>query len=250
MKKIAFLTALILVVSAVIILAAEQSKPVQSKAVKAATAADDSFMYYPAHVGNVLYLKGKKNNAPEKTLYVKAEIKSVETRDGIEYYYFFAPQVEIRYLINVDKQNGVSMRIIKYPFPFFGASIEVTLTPQMTFMKYPVKVGEKWTYKGRGEATILGFIKLGRDLKTEFEVVRMEKVKTEAGDFDAYHIVAVVDAGDGKPPTTEKYWYAKGLGYTIAETSGHRADLVGYRIYDEATGTWNEKLPEGVEKYE
>ena len=252
MKKTALIAAMILTVFAVSSPAAPKAPAVDAVKTKitATPVADDSFMYYPAHVGDILYLKGSKNSAPEKVFLVKAEIKALETREGKEYFYFYAPQVDIRYLINVDKENGISMKIIKYPFPFFNISIEVTLTPQMTFMKFPLKVGEKWEYKGRGEAVLMGFLKVGRDIKTDFEVVGRETVKTAAGDFDAYNIVAVVDQGEGKPVTTEKYWYARGLGYTIADTSGHRADLVGYRIYDEATGKWNEKLPEGVEKYE
>ena len=252
MNKIASITALICVSLAVSIMAAGPVKPenmVKSKA-ETAAAADDSYMYYPGHVGNILYLKGTKRSAPGKLLYVKAETRAMEKRDGRDYFYFYAPQVEIRYLIDVDRENGISMKIIKYPFPFFGMSIEVTLTPEMTFMKFPLKVGEKWTYTGRGEATLLGFIKVGRNLRTDFEVMGKEVIKTEAGDFDAYNILANVDEGDGKGVKAEKYWYAKGLGYAIADTTGHRADIVGYKLYDEATGTWKEKLPEGVEKYE
>ncbi len=252
MKKTALIAALVLTVFAVYTAAAPKAEPVDKAKTKIspAPAADDSFEYYPGHVGNVLYLKGTKRSAPEKTLFVKAETKSIEKKDGKDYYYFYAPQVDIRYLIDIDKEKGISMKIIKYPFPFFGMSIEVTLTPQMMFMKFPLKVGDKWTYTGRGEATLMGFIKVGRDLKTDFEIVGKEIIKTEAGDFDAYNIVANVDEGDGKGVKTAKYWYARGLGYSIADTTGHRADIVGYKIYDEATGTWKEKLPDGVEKYE
>ncbi|MEI7541717.1 MAG: hypothetical protein WCJ94_00485 [bacterium] len=227
-----------------------KAKNVTNPKIEATVVVDDSYMYYPGHVGNILYLKGRRKKNPEKLLYVKAETKAIEQRDGKDYHYFYAPQVDIRYLINIDKENGIAMKIIKYPFPFFDMSIEVTLTPEMTFMKFPLVVGNKWTYVGRGEATLLGFIKVGRDLKTDFEVVSKETIKTEAGDFEAYNIVANVDEGDGKGVHSEKYWYAKGLGYTIAETSGHRADLAGYKIFDETTGIWKEKLPEGVDKYE
>lgn len=252
MKKIALIIVLISAFFIVTIQAANNATTESAVKPKAevAAAVDDSYMYYPGHVGNILYLKGTKKSEPEKMLYVKAETKSIEKRDGKDYYYFYAPQVEIRYLINVDKEKGISMKIIKYPFPFFGISIEVTLTPEMTFMKFPLSVGEKWTYTGRGEATLLGFIKVGRNLRTDFEILGKEVIKTEAGDFDAYKILANVDEGDGKGIHAEKYWYAKGLGYTIADTSGHRADLVGYKIFDEEKGVWNEKLPEGVAKYE
>ncbi|MBN2754456.1 MAG: hypothetical protein JXR81_06255 [Candidatus Goldbacteria bacterium] len=212
------------------------------------TAAELSSSFYPIGLNNILYLKGYKKDNPSKEMFIKAEVIKIEKKDGNDYYYFFAPQVGVRYLVR-ETQEGIEMRVIKYPFPFFGFSIEVDLKPAMTFLKYPLKVGEKWNYKGKAEATVL-FIKLGREISTDFEIVSKETIKLPAGEFEAYHITAKVDEGDGKGIHTEKYWYAKGLGYSRADTSGHFAELVGYKIFDEKTGKFAEKIPDGVEKYE
>jgi hypothetical protein len=184
----------------------------------------------------------------DKVLKVKAEIVGIEKKDGRDYFYFYSPSVGIRYLMRTD-ENGVYMGVIKYPFPLFGFPIEVDLNPEMVIMKSPVKAGEKWTYKGRAEATLFGFLKLGRDIQSDFECVRKEKIRTGAGNFEAFHIKVLVNDGAGNV-TTEKYWYAKGLGYSLSDTSGHDAYLVGYKIFNEKTGKFDEKLPEGAEKYE
>jgi hypothetical protein len=210
-------------------------------------AADDSYLYYPAYVGDALYLKGYKKSEPEKMLYVKAEIIRTEKKSDGLYYYFYGPQVNVRYLIGADK-DGVTLRLIKYPFPFFDMSIEADLIPKMPIIKYPLKVGEKWSYDGKGEARLL-FIPIKRHIKADFEVVDKAVKSTEAGNIETYNIKVLVDYGDGKGLVTELYWYAKGIGYSIADTSGHKAEIVGYRIYDEAAGKWNEKLPDNIKLY-
>ncbi len=209
---------------------------------------EDNGDYYPMHVGNVLYLKGFKKNNPSKILYVKAEIKSVEKKAGKEYTYFFAPMVNVRYFVRRDTE-GVYMKIMRYPFPFFGFPIEIELTPEMKFISFPLKPGVKWAYKGRAEAVILG-MRIGREISTDFEIVSMEKIETAAGVFDSCHVIAMVDEGDGKGRRPEKYWYAKGLGYSRADTSGHFAELTGYRIWSDEKKAYIEKMPEGEKNYE
>jgi hypothetical protein len=206
--------------------------------------------YYPTYPHDVWYFKGyKKAGSERKFMKVKAEILGIENKDGKDYYYFYAPKVEIRYLMRKD-EGGVYMRVIKYPFPIFDFSIEVNITPEMPIIKFPIKIGDKWVHKARAEATLFGFLKLGRNIQSDFEVLRKEMLHTEAGNVEAYHIKVLVDEGDGKTRTTEKYWYGKGTGYTYSDTTGHDAFLVGYRFYDEKIAKWREKIPKDVEQYE
>jgi hypothetical protein len=209
---------------------------------------DESKLYYPAHVGDTLYFQAEKKAAPDKELFVKAEVLRMEKKDDKEYYYFYGPQVDVRYLIGVDAEKGVSMKIIKYPFPFFDISIEVKMKPEMEIIKFPLKVGDKWSYYGQGEAMIL-FVPFTRNIKAEFEVMEHVTMKTPAGDIDTYHIKVLLDSGDGKGVKEENYWYGRNIGYCVADTSGHKAKLAGYRIFNEITGKWDEKLPDDAEKY-
>jgi hypothetical protein len=224
--------------------------PVSTPIIKLTPGKKESALdYYPLHVGNTWYFKGFKKSDPDKQLFVKAQTLGIEPKDGKDYYYIYAPAVGIRYLMRKD-DKGVYMRVIKYPFPIFGFPIEVDLVPEMNIIHSPFKVGERWTYKGKAEAVIFGFLHLGRDIRSDFECVRKERLRTETGFINAFHIKVLVDEGDNKTVTTEKYWYGEGRGYSYAATSGHDALIVGYRLFNEKTGQWEEKIPEGVESYE
>lgn len=203
--------------------------------------------YYPMAKGSVLFFEAYRKSEPDKIIKVKAEIKDIEKRDGKDYFYFYAPKVDIRYLIRRDK-NGVYMRVIRYPFPIFNFSIEANIIPEVNFFKFPLKPGNKWEEKAKASAQIL-FWTIEKNVISNFEVIKNEKITTKAGEIDTYLIHAVVDQGDGKS-TVEKYWYGKGLGYVRADTNVHYAEIVGYSIIDEETGEKYEKLPEKVAEYE
>ncbi|MCX7697892.1 MAG: hypothetical protein N2114_00300 [Candidatus Goldbacteria bacterium] len=203
--------------------------------------------YYPMAKGSLLFFEAYKKAEPDKIIKVKAEIKDIEKKDEKDYFYFYAPKVDIRYLIRRDK-NGVYMRVIRYPFPIFNFSIEANIIPEVNFFKFPLKAGNKWEQKAKASAQIL-FFSIERNITGKFEVVKREKIKTKVGEIDTYLIHAVVDQGDGKA-TVEKYWYGKGFGYVRADTNVHFAELVGYSIIDEETGQRYEKLPEKVNEYE
>ncbi len=203
--------------------------------------------YYPMAKGNKLYFEAYKKAEPQKLLKVKAEIKDIEIKDGKEYFYFYAPKVDIRYLIRRDK-DGVYMRVIRYPFPIFNFSIEANIVPEVNFFKFPIKEKNKWEEKAKASAQIL-FWNIEKNVKSNFKMIKREKIKTKAGEIDTCLIHAIVAQGDEKP-TVEKYWYGKGLGYVRADTNVHFAEIVGYSIIDEETGEKYEKLPEKVEEYE
>jgi hypothetical protein len=203
--------------------------------------------YYPISVGNVLYFKAFAKDRPEEKLKIKAEINCIETKDGTDYFYFYAPGVDVRYLVRRDA-SGVYMRGIKYPFPLFAFSITVDIKPELMFIRFPLEVGAKWEQETEAKARIL-FIPIKKDLRASFEIVRKEILQTEAGEIEAYLVHAWVGRGD-EEPELGKFWYAKGIGYAVANTVEHFAEIVGYRVFDEQKRVWNEKPPENPEDYE
>ncbi len=202
--------------------------------------------FYPEHLGNTWYFQGYRKSEPNKLLKVKAEILSKEQKDGLTYYYIHAPKMGIRY-VNKRKDDAVYMRVIKYPFPIFGFPIEVDIIPEMPVIKFPVKAGAKWIHKARARAVVL-FIPLERDIQSDFEIIGMETVKVPAGTIETWHIKVLVNQGDGTV-TTEEYWYGRDFGYCKANTTGHYAELVGYRMFNEKTGKWMEKIPPDADRY-
>ncbi len=211
----------------------------------------ESAAYYPSHVGDTLYFQGYfKDDEEKKNRKVKAVVRKIEQKDGIDYFYYDAGKIGIRYLIR-KRDSGVYMRVMKYPFPIFGFLIAVDIKPEMCVMKFPLKPGEKWVEKGRAETRILGVWDVGRDIRSDFEVVGKEKIDTAIGKIDTVHIRVLVDDGDGDEPTLEKYWYGKNIGYTRSDTSSHFVELVGYEVFNDEKGEVVKVLPkDGVENYE
>jgi len=216
----------------------------QKTAVRQEKIADER--YYPEHIGNTWYFMGYKKNAPDKMLKVKAEILSEEIKDGQPYYYIHAPQIGIRY-VNKRKADAVYMRVIKYPFPIFGFPIEVDIVPEMPVIKFPLIAGAKWFHEAKARAVVL-FVPLERNIRSDFEIIGRETIKVPAGELDTWRIKVLVNQGDGNV-TTEEYWYARDFGYCKANTSGHYAELVGYRFWDEMNKRWNEKIPADEKEY-
>ncbi len=241
-KTMSIILVLILSVAAACILFARENTGKKADALYP----EDS-KYYPEYVGNTWYFQGYKKNAPDKLLNVKAQVLYTQKRDNEDYYYIHAPKMGIRYL-NKKRDDGVYMRVIKYPFPLFGFPIDVDLVPAMPIIKFPFKQGDKWTHTGKARAVIF-FIPIEKNIRSDFEVMGRKTIKTPAGDIDTWHVKVIVDEGDGKP-TEENYWYGNGFGYSMADTTGHYAELVGYRFYDEEKGMWHEKIPKEAHTYE
>ncbi|MCX7697861.1 MAG: hypothetical protein N2114_00145 [Candidatus Goldbacteria bacterium] len=210
----------------------------------------ESQRFFPASIGNKWFYQGYwKNDKDKKIVKVKAEILNIEKRDGKEYFYYYAPKVGIRYLNRKD-EKGVYMRVIKFPFPIFSfALIEVDIVPEMLVIKFPLKVGEKWTQKAKASTTLFGFWKIERDIQSDFEVVEKVKINTGVGEIEAYHIRANVDNSYEK--TVENYWYGKDIGYSVSDTTSYFVKVHGYIIKDEKTGEIRKVIPpEGTKEYE
>ncbi|MCX7699005.1 MAG: hypothetical protein N2114_06020 [Candidatus Goldbacteria bacterium] len=199
-------------------------------------------------IGNVWYYKAYKCSEPEKILKIKANITSIENIDGIDYYFFNAPSVDIRYLLR-KLDEGVFLKVMRFPFPIFNFSINVVFTPEFPMMKYPLLKGKKWNYEGYAEAKILGVFKITRNVKAEFEVIKRDKIITDAGRLDTYHIRVNVDEGDGKGIKIKKYWYAKNIGFAISDNDNHKCELVGYVVKSDVDKKERKKVPEGESEY-
>jgi hypothetical protein len=222
--------------------------PVSPAEEQASVSAAESPLYFPAHVGNTWYFQGYRNGEPGKLLRTRAEVVGSVTREGREYALLSAPQFDIRYLVRVDPA-GVRMGSIRFPFPFLRFSVEVRLSPEMPIIEFPLAVGARWHYQGQGRATLLGLLPVTRSIVADFECLERRRVTTPAGEVDAFHVRALVDQGDGKGRHTEEYWWGRGIGYAVARTSTHFAEVVGYRIWDEDSGQWKTALPDHPEQF-
>jgi hypothetical protein len=205
-----------------------------------------SARYFPLTIGNEYYYKAVKTRTPIREHQVKAELRNLQTLGDKQYFYFFAPGVDVRYLVRRD-ECGMFMRLLKRDFPLFGLSFNVHLIPELLFLRFPLTVGDRWSQQVVAKARIL-FIPISRSIEGRFHVVDREVLHTEAGDIDAYVVNAGIGAVDGKMDDMT-FWYGENVGYIKADAPEDLSVIVGYRVLDEQTGIWIDKGPADAERY-
>jgi len=202
--------------------------------------------YYPLTVGNKYYYKAYRKDEPEREYQVKAEIKNRQTIDDKEYFYFFAPSEDVRYFVRRDEE-GVFMRLVKRRIPLFGLSIDVNLVPELLFLRFPLTVGDTWSQQLTGTTRIL-LIPIRRTIEGKFQVVDRQVLHTEVGDVDAFVINMSLGVLGGSMETST-FWYGENVGYMKSDAPEDFSELVGYRVFDDLTGTWIDKSPSDKERY-
>ncbi len=205
-----------------------------------------SARYYPLTIGNEYYYKAVKARAPNREYRVKAEIKKLQTVDGKDYFYLFAPSVDVRYLIRRD-ETGMFMRLLKRDIPLFGISFDVHLIPELLFLRFPLTVGDQWSQQVLAKARIL-FIPVSRTIEARYHVVDRQVLHTEVGDIDAFIVNASIGVVN-RSMVNKTFWYGENVGYIKADAPEDFTVLVGYRVLDERTGIWIDKSPSDAERY-
>lgn len=205
-----------------------------------------SARYYPLTVGNEYYYKAAKTSNPDREYRVRAEIKKIKSVDGKDYFYLFAPDAGVRYLVRRD-DTGVFMRLLKRDIPLFGMSLNVHLDPELKFLRFPLTVGDQWSQQVNAKAKFL-FIPIRRTIEGKFHIVDKQILHTEAGDIETFVVNARLGVVDGTA-ATKTFWYGKDVGYVKADTPEDFMVIVGYRILDEQTGAWIDKKPTNAGQY-
>lgn len=206
----------------------------------------DSARYFPLTIGNEYYYKAVKARAPNREYRVRAEIRNLQTFEGKDYFYLFAPGVDVRYLIRRD-ETGMFMRLLKRDIPLFGISFDVHLIPELLFLRFPLTVGDRWSEQVVAKARIL-FFPVSRTIEARYHVADRQVLHTEAGDIDAFMVNASLGVVN-RPMVNKTFWYGENVGYIKAIAPEDSAVLVGYRVLDEQTGIWIDKSPSDAERY-
>jgi len=205
-----------------------------------------SARYYPLTIGNEYYYKGIKAKAPNRELRVKSEFKNLQTVDGEDYFYLFAPSEDVRYLIRRDNA-GMHMRLLKREFPLFGLSFNVHLRPEILFLRFPLTIGDQWSQQVTASARLL-FIPFSRTIEASYHVVDRVILHTEAGDIDAFVVNASLGVVGGAI-ASKTFWYGENVGYIKASAPEDSMIIVGYRVFDEQNGLWIDKSPPDARRY-
>ena len=184
--------------------------------------------FFPVGDGYSWTYKGFMKDNPKKELVVKATVVSRELIEGKEYFYYSAPNVDVRFMVRTDENFGY-MKIVKYPFPILKfLTVDVYLTPEIKFIKFPYKVGDKWEQTINARAALQPF-ELNMKLKVNFEVMDSEKITLKGKEYEVFHVRMYRDEGR-KELHIEDNWFAEGLGFVRGETSEYFINLKDFEI--------------------
>ena len=183
--------------------------------------------FYPSAPGMIWHYSGHLKQGDMQKISVDASISSVKTINSLQYMYYTAPSVDVRFMVRID-DKGAYMKLVKYPFPVLKfLTVDVYLTPEIQFLKFPLFEGETWSQELKATADLVPF-KLDRRIKVKFTVTAKEKFNYRGIARDCYHVRMERDEGQGQP-RVEDNWFAQDLGFVRGETPEYFIELDGYK---------------------
>jgi hypothetical protein len=156
---------------------------------------------FPAKLGNTWTFKGTAGTVP---LNMTATVTSSTTAKGKTTAVFKWTQ---NGQVNQTETYSISSTgVVREASGVGGGSV---ISPPLPVIKYPMKVGNSWKWKGTLKSATQTF-----DGVADLKVAAKETVKTEAGTFSAYKVdLDLTVTSNGKSLTIKNsYWYAAGAG--------------------------------------
>ena len=174
---------------------------------------------YPLHLGDhwqydVNY-KGRQ---------IKGSIDVIRSyeKEGREYFVMHSDEHDVEYHIAVD-EKGVYLRCWRYPLPILKFIMcTIKFDPPIVIIDYPLEVGKRWVYIGRGSVWFMG-----RDVAISYEVKEKGVINLAFGDAHYFKVSGLID--DSKNLYEEVYYYGRGYGYIKGRGPERRDILVDYR---------------------
>ena len=183
--------------------------------------------FYPSALGMSWHYSGRWKQGDMRKVSVDASIPSIKTINSLQYMYYTAPSVDVRFMVRLD-DKGAYMKLVKYPFPVLKfLTVDVYLTPEIQFLKFPLYEGETWSQELKATADLVPF-KLDRRIKVKFTVVAEEKFNYNGESLDCYHVRMERDEGQGQL-RVEDNWFAQDIGFVRGETPEYFIELDGYK---------------------
>lgn len=162
---------------------------------------------------------------PSEILDVLGKIEYTKKIDGNDYYFYGVPLENKGNLVRFD-DKGAHIRQLKFPV-FNIIFLDVELSPELNYVRFPMKVGDEWTLDSTGTVELLGFIKIKQPTTTTFKLEDILDVPVNGRVFHVYRVINIVDRKDGKI-FREEQWYAAGIGLIYSDTETYTLELKSY----------------------
>ena len=152
------------------------------------------------------------------------------TEDGQEYFVMRDASQDVEYHIGIN-EHGVLLRRWRYPFPVLRfLKYTVKFEPPIPIIDYPLEVGKRWVYVGRGSVWFMG-----KNVSISYQVEEEDDLQTAIGSIHYFKISGLVD--DSSSLYEELYYYGQGYGYIKGQGRERKDMITAYgRAAEDATG--------------
>jgi hypothetical protein len=164
-----------------------------------------------------LIYKNQPGEIKKVTGYVNPEII-----DCKPYYYYSVPEENKKNLVRFT-DKGAYIRSLT--FPLFGfIFLDITLDPEIQYMRFPLVVGDSWSSTSTGTAKLFGFINISRSTTAKFSVLGEADVMFQGKKVRIFKIKDMIDKGNGEY-ANEEVWYGVGVGLIYQDTEAYTLEL-------------------------
>jgi len=175
----------------------------------------------PINTGDIWYFRLVYKNKPEEIKNVTGYVAQ-KIIDGKPYYYYSVPAESKKNLVRFTNE-GAYIRGLTYPL-FDFIFLDVTLNPEIQYLRFPIIVGDSWTATSTGRVTLLDFININRDTTIKFHILGEADILFAGKKVHVFKVQDRIDKGNGQYDS-EETWYGEGIGLVYQETEAYILEL-------------------------
>jgi hypothetical protein len=163
-----------------------------------------------------------------------AEITGNELYDGLDYFSYYSPDSDAKYLIRKD-DSGLYIKAARYAVPFLSFfHFDIIFDPPVYAIKFPMTKGDTWHYEGIASIKALGIFNFPTKVWAKCTHMGIEVIEAAGRTMPAYKLYAELNR-DGMDKTFKaSFWFGEGVGLAGYESENNLLTLKSFEIKPDA----------------
>jgi hypothetical protein len=192
-------------------------------------ALNDGDVYFPLNEKSVWLYDVYHKNSGEMIRGANMDIVGRVKMDGREYICIHSVFSGGIFSVRTD-DSGVYIKTLRQQLPFLSfLTYDIEFIPELCFIKFPIKMGDSWEYRGQAALKALNIVDLRRDIYARFLVAGREKINVMGKEINSYHVVLYADRGGGEKKLYRgELWFGENTGYVMGDTDDAHFELIQY----------------------
>jgi hypothetical protein len=187
--------------------------------------------YFPLNDKSVWLLDIFHKNSGEMVRSVQMDVVGSGNLDGRVYVNIRSEISGGIFSVRTD-DNGAYIKTLRQQLPFLSfITYDIEFIPEVCFMKFPLKMGDSWEYRGQAALKAIGVVDFRRNIYMRLINVGEEQKQISNGQVDTYHIAGFADPGGGEKKLYRgDFWFGKNIGYFAGDTDDTHYELTGFYV--------------------